>query len=111
MRVTLSLAAVLLAAAACCNAAISWGPAAKNPDFPGACWFEDLKVAVKAGEKLQTPGRCEELSCSQGEDGALLISVEQCGSVGPPPGCRVERDPALGYPACCTNLVCDEPQP
>ncbi|KAF2356842.1 Single domain Von Willebrand factor type C domain [Trinorchestia longiramus] len=105
----LTVAAVtLLLVARPSSTSLQIGEAATNPLHPDACWFEDKKLAIKAGQEHVPPGRCESIRCSQNSDGTLHFTVEQCGAVAPPPGCRIERDPTLGYPACCTNIVCDK---
>ncbi|KAF2352878.1 Single domain Von Willebrand factor type C domain [Trinorchestia longiramus] len=106
LYVMLATAALLIALDSS-SAAIARGLAHINPEYPGSCWDENRKVAIKVGEEVVSAGSCESVGCDADMQGRLYFTFTGCGLIIPPPGCRVEMNPALGYPACCYNLVCD----
>ncbi|XP_018023494.1 U-scoloptoxin(16)-Ssd1a-like [Hyalella azteca] len=107
-----TVAAVLLVTADCCDAAVGYGRAAAHPAHPNSCYFPNLNLAVRAGARKIPEGHCTALFCDRRADGVLYYTQTGCGSIGKaPPGCRTVTVHGRRYPACCPEIVCDQPAP
>uniref|UniRef100_A0A1B0GMK7 Single domain-containing protein n=1 Tax=Phlebotomus papatasi TaxID=29031 RepID=A0A1B0GMK7_PHLPP len=79
-------------------------PTSTNPEFPGHCWVEDLKQAVKSGEEWTNREKCEKISCSDD----FSYEIVGCGLLSPPPSCTITPiDNTKNYPDCCPKFSCN----
>lgn len=73
-------------------------------DFPGQCYLEEYKTAVKPGDVFSVPGKCMDLRCA--EDLKSIFGTG-CGTFAVAPPCTIsDTDYSKPFPECCPQAVC-----
>ncbi|XP_059608777.1 uncharacterized protein LOC132256394 [Phlebotomus argentipes] len=84
---------------------IAHHPPSTNPDFPGHCWLEDFKKALKGDESWTDRDNCVLYSCSADD---FSYQISGCGALQPSdPECVISAgDNTKDFPDCCARVSC-----
>ncbi|KAK8730327.1 hypothetical protein OTU49_008219 [Cherax quadricarinatus] len=105
------MTALLAASFSTAKAALSW-QYADDPNNPNSCLYRlpgstsdrPNSISMRKGTTFYLP-HCQEVTCTK-DGNRMVLRFESCGVVGVPPPCRLRRDEAKNYPACCPVPVC-----
>ncbi|KAH8395948.1 hypothetical protein KR222_002237 [Zaprionus bogoriensis] len=93
------------------NADLAYRGNAVHPDYPGQCYFEELRQAIpkyQTFKPINREGHCNSVYCRPD----FVLEIGYCGrhNLVPTKNCRIESDMRRTFPQCCPKLVCQEPE-
>ncbi|XP_017036154.1 uncharacterized protein [Drosophila kikkawai] len=82
---------------------------AVHPDYPGQCYYEELKQAIpkkQSYKPINREGYCQSIYCRPDN----VLEIRYCGrhNLVPTDKCKIASDMRRTYPDCCPKLVCQE---
>ncbi|XP_030382527.1 uncharacterized protein LOC115630035 [Scaptodrosophila lebanonensis] len=84
---------------------------AVHPDFPGQCFYEELKQPIPKNQSyrpINRDGHCESIFCRSD----YVLQIGYCGRhiLLPTTTCKIEADMRRAFPDCCPRIVCQQPK-
>jgi len=86
-------------------AAVAFGAAEQNPDYPGQCYDSSTNKAHSVGSEWPMKNACGRVRCEK-YGTALYFSYASCPAIDVAPPCRIVADQNGPYPACCPRVEC-----
>ncbi|XP_017871968.1 PREDICTED: uncharacterized protein LOC108619734 isoform X1 [Drosophila arizonae] len=103
---------LLLLALLCSDstADLRYRPSAIHPDYPGQCYFEELKQPIpkyQSYKPINREGHCKSFFCRPD----YVLEIEFCGrhNLVPEKNCKIGSDMTRIFPHCCPKLICQKP--
>ncbi|GAB0088794.1 hypothetical protein DMENIID0001_032580 [Sergentomyia squamirostris] len=99
------VAILVLAFVIAVSGQVSRHPPSTNPEFPGHCWLEEFKQAVKGGEEWTDREKCARYTCFAND---FSYEIGGCGKIHvSDPNCALTAvDKTKDYPDCCPKISC-----
>ncbi|XP_033150163.1 uncharacterized protein LOC117134893 [Drosophila busckii] len=107
--VPMLLLLTLLCAAA--NADLGYRANAVHPDYPGQCYYEELKQPIpkyQSYKPINREDQCKAFYCRPD----FVLEISYCGrhNLIPTKNCKIYSDMRRTFPHCCPKLLCQEPE-
>ncbi|KAH8387969.1 hypothetical protein KR093_010721 [Drosophila rubida] len=80
-----------------------------HPDYPGQCYFEELKQAIpkhQSYKPINREGHCKAIHCRPD----YVLEIGYCGrhNLVPSKNCKIYSDMRRTFPNCCPQLLCQD---
>ncbi|KAH8411327.1 hypothetical protein KR215_002147 [Drosophila sulfurigaster] len=91
------------------DADLAYRANAIHPDYPGQCYFEELKQAIpkhQSYKPINREGFCNSIHCRPD----YVLEIEYCGrhNLVPSKNCKIYSDMRRTFPNCCPQLLCKD---
>ncbi|EDW86276.2 uncharacterized protein Dwil_GK15974 [Drosophila willistoni] len=82
-----------------------------HPDYPGQCYYEELKQPIPKNQSykpINRDGHCESIYCRPD----FVLEIAYCGrhNLRPTGNCKIDSDMRRSFPDCCPKLICQDPE-
>ncbi|EDV91804.1 uncharacterized protein LOC6566349 [Drosophila grimshawi] len=82
-----------------------------HPDYPGQCYYEELKQPIPKNQSykpINREGHCKSIFCRPD----YVLEIGFCGrhNLVPTKNCKIDSDMRRIFPHCCPKLICEGPE-
>ncbi|KAL7743436.1 hypothetical protein ACLKA6_018577 [Drosophila palustris] len=102
---------LLLLALLCTGVAadLAYRANAIHPEYPGQCYFEELKQPIpkhQSYKPINREGHCNSIYCRHD----FVLEIGYCGrhNLVPTQNCKIYSDMRRTFPHCCPKLLCQD---